>query len=238
VTYAALIGLAAVALLPLLLALSRAARGRDRRDAALALHRAQLAELDRDLTEQRISPAEHAAALLEVQRRLLAADSLAGPVGRIGGTAGRLSLVGALVAIPLAAFGLYLVGGRPGLPGEPMAARLAAADADVHSASMLIAMLRERLAQPGLEPARAREGWVLLGNAEDSEGHLAQAAQAWRQAVRLRFDPSLAALAAEAQTRVEGSVSADSRALFTRALAEGPKDAPWRHVAEQRTQQK
>ena len=48
----------------------------------MALHRAQLAELDRDLAEGRIAAAEHANAVLEVQRRLLTAARRAPKRGR------------------------------------------------------------------------------------------------------------------------------------------------------------
>ncbi|MBV9251451.1 MAG: c-type cytochrome biogenesis protein CcmI, partial [Acetobacteraceae bacterium] len=65
--------LAVLALTPLAWTLRRSTSATGRREAALALHRAQLAELDRDLAEGRIGPAEHDGAVLEVQRRLLAA---------------------------------------------------------------------------------------------------------------------------------------------------------------------
>ncbi len=228
-TVAALVLVAVVALTPLGLALRRLSPGRGRREAALALHRGQLAELERDRAEGRINATEHATALIEVQRRLLAADAL--PQAAPAPAARRWPVVVALVAVPLLGAGLYLVHGRPDLPGAPMTARMESA----HQTEVLLAMLRARLAMPGLDPEKARRGYVLLGNAEDSSGHLGLAAQAWREAVRLRFEPGLAALAAEAQTRVDGGkVSADSAALFRRALAEGPKNAPWRPIAEQR----
>src|SRR5260370_21061044 len=69
----ALLLLAAAAVAPLAWSLRRAARSLGRREADVALHRAQLVELDRDLAEGRIAPSEHAAAGLEAQRRLLAA---------------------------------------------------------------------------------------------------------------------------------------------------------------------
>ncbi len=232
-TLAALILLAAIALLPLGFALRRGAAGRGRREAALALHRAQLAELDRDRAEGRIGAAEHATAVLEVQRRLLAADALpeaAAPASS------RWPILAAVFVVPVAGFALYVGSqGRPDLPGAPMSARMANADAEGHATSMLVAMLRAKLAEPGLDPEQARKGYVYLGNAEDSLGHLPAAAAAWRQAVRLRFDPAMAALAAEAQTRVDGGrVSPDSAALFAQALAQAPGNAPWRGIAEQR----
>ena len=70
-----MLGLALVLMVPLAFAY-RGGGTRDRRGAALALHRAQLDELTRDLADQRIAAPEYAAARLEVERRLLAADSL------------------------------------------------------------------------------------------------------------------------------------------------------------------
>ena len=56
--------LAAIALAPLALSLRQTAAARGRQEAAIALHRAQLAELDRDLADGRIAAAEHANAVL------------------------------------------------------------------------------------------------------------------------------------------------------------------------------
>jgi cytochrome c-type biogenesis protein CcmH len=227
VTLLALVLLAALALAPLAWALRRPGAARSRRESALALHRAQLAELDRDLAESRLAPAEHAAATLEVQRRLLAAAEAADPPPA---RAARVPLLAALVLVPLLAAGLYALDGRPFLPAAPLAERRA----ETREAEAMIALLRERLATLDPHSEMARQGYVLLGNAENGLGHLPAAAAAWQRAVAIRFDPALATLAAEAQTRVDGKVSAESAALFRRALAEGPPDAPWRRLAEQR----
>ncbi len=222
---------AAVTLAPLLYVLAGRGGLRSRRDSALAIHRAQLAELDRDLADGRIAPAEHGNAVLEVQRRLLAAaDAPEGPPPR----ASRIPLLATLLAVPLLGAALYALDGRPFLPAAPLAARMAAADRNAQDAGILIAMLRERLATLDPHSELARQGYVLLGNAEDGMGNLPEAAKAWRQALRIRFEPGLAALTAEAQTRLEGKVSADSAGLFRRALAAAPADAPWRSIAEKR----
>ena len=81
---------------------------------------------------------------------------------------------------------------------------------------------------------RARQGYVLLGNVEEARGNDTAAAAAWRTALQGRFDPALAARAAEATVRAEGGVSPGSAALFRRALAAAPPDAPWRSAVEQR----
>lgn len=222
---------ALVVLAPLALVLGGHLHTRSRRDSALAIHRAQLGELDRDLAEGRIAPAEHANAVLEVQRRLLAAAATPDAVPL---AASRAPLWATLIGVPVLAVGLYLLDGHPFLPAAPLAARLATADRNRQDAATLIAMLRERLATLDPNSEVARQGYVLLGNAEDGEGHLPQAAEAWRQALRIRFDPGLAALTAEAQTRLEGKVSPESADLFRRALAAAPPDAPWRTLVQQR----
>ena len=232
---------AALVLAPLLLVLTGRGGVRSRRESALAIHRAQLAELDRDLAEGRIAASEHTNAVLEVQRRLLAAaDTVEGseqasrPESGPAPRASRGPLLATLVAVPLLGAALYALDGHPFLPAAPLAARMAAADRNTQDAGMLIAMLRERLATLDPHSETAREGYVLLGNTEDGMGNLPEAVTAWRQALGIRFEPTLAALIAEAQTRIEGKVSADSADLFRRALAAAPANAPWRAVAEKR----
>lgn len=237
----ALLLLGAIAVAPLAWSLRRTARAVGRREADIALHRAQLAELDRDRAEGRIAPREHAAAVLEVQRRLLAAaepvrEQSAGDLATATKRErrSRTPLLAILLLIPVAALLLYLPGGHPDLPGQPLAARMANAEQRMRRASALIDELRQRLASLDPHSERAREGFVLLGNFEDARGNLPGAAEAWRKALDARFDPTLAAQTAEAITRVQGSVTPEAAALFRRALAEAPADAPWRAIATQR----
>ena len=227
---------AAIALAPLALSLRWAARARSRRDSALAVHRAQLAELERDAAEGSIRPAEHASAVLEVQRRLLADAAapdelaIAGPGTRLG----RARVVTAMVLIPLGALGLYLVNGHPELPAEPLAARIARARHEATRSEKLIAELRAKVKTLDPKSDVARQGYMLLGNAEESLGHFNRASAAWRAALAVRFDAQLAAAAAELQTRADGKVSRASAALFRQALAAGPANAPWRSLVLQR----
>jgi len=224
--------LAAAAVAPIGWSLRRAAAiARGRREADIALHRAQLAELDRDLAEGRIAPAEHAAAVLEVQRRLLA---VAGAGEVRAAHASRAPVIAAAVLIPLAALALYLPGGSPNLPAQPLAERLAKAEQRARQASLLVAELRQRLAMLDPKSERAREGYILLGNFEGDRGNLPAAAEAWHKALDVRFDAALAAQTAEAMTRVAGQVTVEAAALFRQALAVAPADAPWRPIAEQR----
>lgn len=223
--WVAILILAAAALAPLATVLRRRTAAKGGRDPAIALHRDQLAELDRDLAEGRILPAEHAIAKLEVQRRLLQVAEAAEDTARPGS---RAPVYAVLVAAPLLALGLYFIGGSPGLPD--------ASSREAHSAEedVLIGQLRERLAAMDPHSEQARQGFLLLGNIEESRGSDAAAAAAFRAALQVRFDPVLAARAAEASTRAEGGVSDSTASLYRRALAAAPPDAPWRQVIEQR----
>lgn len=227
----AIAGLAALVLAPLGFSLFSTARARGRQDAALALHRAQLAELDRDLADQRIGMPEHAAAVLEVQRRMLAEAGRADPEPV---SAGRSPVWAALLLVPVAALALYLVGGSPELPAAPLAARIAAAEARARKEMALIAALKTALTRIDPASPKAREGYILLGSAEARLGNMPEAAAAWQKALAARFDPTLAAETAEALTEANGHVTPEAAALFRRALAGAPPHAPWRVMVERR----
>lgn len=226
--------LALLALLPAGRALRMSSRLRGGRLPALELHRAQLRELDRDRADGLIASSEHEGARLEVQRRLLVAAAIPEPLPGSGSP--RRAWM-ALAPVPLGAAALYLIGGHPELPAQPVALRMAQADSRVQEDEALIATLRQGLAR--LDPAapQARQGYVLLGQAEASRGAWGSAAAAWRVALAHGFEPTLAMQAAEAQSRADGTVSPDSADLFRRALAQAPADAPWRPLAEQRLAQ-
>lgn len=227
----ALIALLALAVLaPLLLVLRGRNATRGARELALDLHRTQLRELDRDLAEGRILPDEHKTAMLEVQRRILAAAAKDEVQVHTGA---RWPVLATAIAVPLVAFGLYLVSGsRPTLPSVSSTAP----EAQFAEQAALIEELRQRLAQMDPASDRARQGYVLLGSVEESRGNDSAAAAAYRMALRSRFDPTIAARAAEAAVRAEGGVSDSTAALFRRALAAAP-DAPWHTLAEQRLRQ-
>ncbi len=226
-----------LALLPAAAALRGTPRLHDRREPALALHRAQLRELERDRRDGLIAASEHQAARLEVERRLLSAAAAAPGLAEASATGGRGGgWLGLALVLP-AALALYLSGGHPGLPAQPVAQRMAQAESRMQEDEALIATLRQGLAR--LDPAapEARQGYILLGQADASRSDWGAAAAAWRVALAHGFDPALAMQAAEAQSRADGGVSADSAALFRHALQAAPADAPWRQLAEQRIAQ-
>jgi cytochrome c-type biogenesis protein CcmH len=207
--------LALLAMLPLAVMLFRPARARGRAEADLALYRGQLAELDREREAGRLDEAAHAAATLEVQRRILAApkDDAAG-----AGKRSAAFLAAALFLVPAAAIGLYLLRGVPDMPSAPYDLRRQQAEAE----EQLLTALRARIAQldPGSE--QARQGFILLGNAERNRGRNAEALQAWSRALAVRFEPQLAADIAEVQME-EGNFT-EASALLARALAQQPRD--------------
>jgi cytochrome c-type biogenesis protein CcmH len=253
--------IALVAMLPLAIAVWRPARARGRAEADLALYRAQLAELDREREAGRLDAAAHAAATLEVQRRILAAPKEEG--AGAGARSGAI-VAAALFLVPAAAIGLYLVRGIPEMPSAPYDLRRQQMEAE----EQLLNSLRARLAQVPPESEAARQGLLLLGNAERNRGRLEPAVEAWTRALAIRFDPQLAGDLAELQieqqnhaeaaallARALGNAPTDPRLRFLTGLAEAragrpanarsvwqalladaPRDAPWRQVVERQLQ--
>lgn len=228
------LALAVITLLPAFLTLWRRAVARDERSAALALHEAQLVELDRDLASGMIAPAEHIVAQTEIQRRILVADRAPADTTE---RAKRWGVVVALMLIPVVAVGLYLTGGHPGFSAQPLAPRLEAIKARDAKAGEAIDKLKAMLATMAANDPSLRQGYILLGQAEAARGHDADAATAWRKALDLGFAPDLAIEVAEEQVRATGHISADSLDLYRRALDAAPKDAPWRQAVQQRIAQ-
>ena len=222
--------LALCALLPAAFALRRRLAVRGRVEQTVALHRAQLAELSRDQAEGRISAAEHATALLEVQRRLLAASAMTESEAAVPS---RWPLLAGLAVVPVAAFGLYLIGGHPNMPAQPLSTRMSQADRELADTNAMIDQLQSAIASLDPRGDKARQGELLLGNLEASRGNFAGAADAWQKALDVRFEPLLAARVADATSRAEGHLTEASAALFRKALAAAPPDAPWRGQVEQ-----
>jgi cytochrome c-type biogenesis protein CcmH len=93
----------------------------------IAIYRAQLAEIDRDLERELLVPQEAEQARAEVARRLLAANKIAvAPASGAAPTAG-LSLIVGLVMAALS-FGVYWSLGAPGYGDMPLSTRIAAGD--------------------------------------------------------------------------------------------------------------
>lgn len=251
--------LAVLALLPLAWGVWRAPRALDRASADRALYRAQMAELERDKALGRLDEAAFAAALLEVQRRLLAVPEAA-PT-RAGG---RAPVLAGLVVVPVLAFSVYLLNGIPGMPSAPFAERRDAQARD----DALLAQLRARLAAVPAGSTQSRQGWLLLAEAERNRGRPAEAASALAEVLRAGFDPDIAAqraqvmieagqleevaaFLADAVPRAPGHVGlrflsglaeaqagrpGAARSVWTALIASAPEGAPWRGMVERRMQ--
>jgi cytochrome c-type biogenesis protein CcmH len=164
--YLWMLGLALLLMLPLSWVFLSGRRLRNRREAALAMHRAQLAELMRDLADGRIATSEYNAARLEVERRLLAADGFAEP--NWDGNA-RFLLIATVLAVPIMAFALYLPGSTPNVPSEPHAQWLVQQqEADARLTGFIVA-IRMRLATQDPNSVDASQGEAYLAEALSEE---------------------------------------------------------------------
>jgi len=229
-----------ITLAPLVLFAWRAAAQRGRQEAALALHRAQLLELDRDLADGRLVPEEHAGAVLEVQRRLLADASLVEADGRMSGP---LPVALTALIVPAAAIALYLAGGFPNFPpkdgdsGQTASQQQAAVAPDPDQEArddMLIAQLRARLALMDVGSDKWVEGYTILGKAEYSRHRYQAAVDAWKVVMKNHFDPGLAADIGEVLTQAAGYITPEALTYFKRSAAESAPDAPWMKLVVKR----
>jgi cytochrome c-type biogenesis protein CcmH len=221
------------------------------------VYRDQLEELKRDEASGLIGGTEAELARAEVARRLIAA-SKAEEKERKAPAERRNRLAQAFVIVLLPAVGLclYIAGGRPDLPAQPLAERLANPGNDIN---ILIARAENHLARNPDDGA----GWELLAPIYYRSGRMEDAANAFAQAIRLlgaspdRLDGQAETLiatsggvvTAEARRALEQSLKLKSdnpraryylalaleqegrrpeaRAAFEAMAKEAPADAPW-----------
>lgn len=191
--------------------------GEERDAFNAAVYRDQLEEIEADRARGLIGEAEAEAARLEVARRLLAADeneaaaSGAGPRGALP----RAAFIVVALGLPLAVLGAYLFYGSPRLPDQPLAARLTdpAKEKDI---GVLVARVEARLrAHPD-----EGEGWDAIAPIYLGGRRYADAAEAYRQAIRL-LGPSAKRLSGLGQALVleqQGLVTEPARMALAEAL--------------------
>lgn len=203
---------------------------REAHDAAL--YRAQLGELDRDRAEGRLSDREHRDAVLEVQRRLLAAVPSPRETQPQAETpaAARWLIGGIAAALPALALAIYLPRGMPGMPAFPFAEVQAVRQAERAETDALLAQVRDRIATLPPDSEDARRGWALIAGVERRRGNVAGAVEAARRALAIRFEPGLAIdLAETLATAADGQVTPEARRLLERARAAAPDDVRARY---------
>ncbi len=186
------------------------------------VYRDQLKEVESDRERGLIGDADAEAARIEIARRLLAADAEehAGGADTETKRPERLVPLGLAVILPLLALGLYLLYGSPRLPDQPLVARL---EDPSHSQDLqvLVAKVEARLR----EHPEEGEGWEVIAPVYMSWRRYADAAEAFRQAVRL-LGESPKRLAGYGQALVlanNGVVTEDARKALERALVLDPK---------------
>ena len=212
---------AAVLLLPLLRRPSASANdaGHD-----VEVYRDQLEELKRDEATGLIGAGEAELARAEVARRLIAASKA--EAKEKARTSGRNRLAQAFVIVLLPAIGLclYLATGRPGLPAQPLAERLANPGNDIN---VLIARAENHLARNPDDGS----GWDLLAPIYYRSSRMEDSANAYAQAIRLlgespeRLDGYAEALIALA----DGVVTADARKQLEASLKLNPDNPRTRY---------
>jgi len=192
-------------------------------DHDLAVYRDQLAEVERSRAAGLLGDAEAEAARTEIGRRILEADRRrqgeATPVTAPSWRRAAAVVVAAVV--PLAALGLYLDLGAPGVPDRPLAARedlgadpALAGDA---SAADLVTAERELRARLADHP-RDTAAWRRLGQVRMRRGRFAEAARAFEQALEVGAGAATHARHGEALVMAnDGTVTADARRAFAKA---------------------
>lgn len=208
----------------------------DRAASDIAVYKAQLAEVERDLARGVLAAGQADAARIEIQRRLIRAGERAEAAP--GGAGRRMPKPAAwaiALAVPLAGVAVYMAIGTPGAPDMPLNERIAAAqsrDADERARfETLTADLRNRLRDRPDDVT----GWIMLGRSERLLGRYAPSLAAFETALKAAGGPAAAPadlLADIGESHVytaDGRVDAAARGWFERALARDPSHLKARH---------
>jgi cytochrome c-type biogenesis protein CcmH len=203
--------------------LSRRRSGGDREARTVDFHKAQLAEIDRDVARGQLPASEAAGARAEAARRLIAASEAAKPAAVAADESAlqrrRIAAVVVFILVPAVALGLYARLGRPDLPDQPLLARAIDPDRTGDLAGVVAKVEAHLIANPN--DAR---GFEVIAPVYLHLGRFDEAAKAYLAALRIEGeDASLRAGYGEALTAAAGGiVTAGARAAFEQALA---KDA-------------
>ena len=177
----------------------RAGRGASEGEAAVAMFRRQLADIDTELAQGRLASDEAAAARTEITRRMLAAaDREHEEVDLDGANTTEASwrlgtAVGVAGILPTAALAIYFAVGAPAAINSPATASTARG-AGQHAVPELAAVADQLKARLEREPDHP-EGWVLLGRTLTSLQRFDEARDAYGRAIA--FKPNEPQLHAE-----------------------------------------
>jgi cytochrome c-type biogenesis protein CcmH len=250
--------LTAAAVTAVLWPLATRPRVREPRDFGIAVYKAQLAEIEGDVAQSALAPADAKAAKTDAARRLLASDTARELPLVASQTRARLVSLAVLIIVPALSVGLYTTVGRPDLPDAPLSARtdlpVAIAKIEAHlkehpndgrgyevlapvylhlgRVEDAVNAARAALRLLGETPARdALYGETLVAAADGTV--TPDAKQAFEAAAAM--DPSLAmprfflGLAAE-----QAGDKARAKEIWSAVVAQAPEDAPWAQALRKR----
>lgn len=190
-------------------------------DHDLEVYRDQLAELERDAARGLIAATEAEQARAEIGRRILrvAAERKERPARGEGSAFTRYASLTAVLAVPLLSWAIYAGLGSPGMPGQPLEARMAQNPGEASMAE-LVARAEAHLAE---NPEDAR-GWEVLAPVYLRMGRGGDAVIAYRNAIRLDGESAsrLTGLGEAHVAVAGGTVTFEAQQAFEQALALEP----------------
>lgn len=233
ITFAAITALVLAAVLWPLLGGSRRTGTDTSHD--IEIYRDQLAEIETDVARGMIGEAEAEAARIEISRRLIAVAEKSGAHGSATG-GGRSGLatgtaIAAAAIIPVLALGFYLAYGSPGMPDQPLVARLEKPDG-TQDVTVLVGKVEARLRD---HPEDGR-GWDVIAPVYFKMQRYGDAAVAYENALRLEGE-SVRRFVGYGESLVladNGIVGEKARIAFEKALErdkEIPKARFWLGIA-------
>ncbi|WFU09906.1 c-type cytochrome biogenesis protein CcmI [Rhizobium sp. CB3090] len=191
----------------------------DGRAGEAAVYRDQLRELDRDLAGGLISPEEAGYARAEIGRRLLAVSN-ARPSATEKPVGGHyFSQAFIIILLPVICLCLYLAVGNPGLPSQPLQARL---DHPGNDLAISIVKVEQHLAQ---HPDDGK-GWEVLAPIYLKTNRIGDAELAYRNVIRL-LGPNAERLGNLGEIlimKADGVVTAEARSSLQQSLALEPNN--------------
>lgn len=186
----------------------------------IEVYRDQLREVERDQRRGVIAETEAELARAEIGRRILKAASQADAPKTSRASIGvRMMMTAAVLAIPLASWGIYAITGSPDLPGQPLQARLEKDPSD-SSLAELVARAEGHLSA---NPQDGR-GWDVLAPIYMRMQRHDEAVTAYRNAIRLLgSDAAREAGLGEALASAAGGVISDeAQRALERAVEHDP----------------
>ena len=189
-------------------------------ESEIEAYKAQLSELDRDEERGALGKEEAQQTRAEVSRRLLRASrqGAATPATRAG-SGGGLAFASVAAVLALGTIGTYVYYGAPGLPDQPLEARLSVPLGE-QSADVQVANMERRLRQNPSDVA----GWSALATIYFRAGLFEKAADTYRKAINAgaRNEGILIGLAESLTFANDGIVPEEAVQALDMALAVNP----------------